>query len=375
MFKALLKLSLLSACAGLASCGPDSGSGTAPMPSPTVTTSPTPTPTPSPTPTASDKWSAVKAELNAAGVADLALIVGTPGGGIRLRYEKGNFKLTDPHLVASASKMMAGLTILKMVEDGQMSLADNPQKYLTYWTTSPADLRSRVTLGQLLGFTSGFNQAETAADCINNPDTTLQACAQVYYVQGITTVPGTAFVYGNGHLQIAGAMAEVAGGKPFNRLFREKVGDQLGLSATSGIYYPSANNPRVAGGGASTGEDYAKMIGEVMAGRLLTNLTNFKADQTAGVSFLFRPPAVADWHYAAASWRECDLTVFTPGCTNTFTISSPGKFGWTPWLDFDAGYYAVLAMQGPVDQDSSPVSVTIEQRLQPLIAAALAAGG
>ncbi len=336
------------------------------------------TPAPPPPPAATDKWSAVKAELDAFSVPNAALIIGSKTGGVRLRYEKGTFKLTDAHLVASASKMMAGLTILKMIEDGQMSLSDNPQKYLPYWTTSPTDPRSKVTLAQLLAFTSGFNQSETPVDCIGNANTTLQACAEVYYNQGITSVPGTSFAYGNGHLEIAGAMAEIAGGKPFAQLFKDKVSTRLAIGQVSAIDFPSATNPRVAGGGKSTGEEYAKMLDAVLAGRALASLTTFQSDQTASVSFIFRPPAVTtngDWHYAAASWRECDAIVWNAACAASRTVSSPGKFGWTPWIDFDNGYYAIITMEGDNALDSSPVSVALEQRLQPLIVAALAAGG
>lgn len=354
---------MLSACGG-GSTGGGNGGGIAQPP-------------PAPPPPVTDKWAAVKAELDAFPVPNAALIVGTRIG-VRLRYEKGNFKLTDTHLVASASKMMAGLTILKMVEDGQMSMTDNPQKFLPYWTTSPSDPRSSITLAQLLGFTSGFNLSETPVDCIDNPNTTLQACAQIYYTQGITTTPGAAFVYANGHLEIAGAMAEIAGGKPFSQLFRDKVGIPLAIGTVSGIYFPSPANPRIAGGGISTGEEYAKMLNGVLSGRALASLANFQTDQTANVSFIYRPPAAinsGDWHYAAASWRECDTVVFGAACAASLTISSPGKFGWTPWIDFDNGYYAIITMEGANDQDSSPISVALEQRLQPLIVAALAAGG
>jgi CubicO group peptidase (beta-lactamase class C family) len=76
-------------------------------------------PTPAPvSPAAADKWAAVKMELDNFSVANAALIVGN-GTGVRLRYEKGIFKLTDTHLVASASKMMSGLTILKLVDEGR----------------------------------------------------------------------------------------------------------------------------------------------------------------------------------------------------------------------------------------------------------------
>jgi serine-type D-Ala-D-Ala carboxypeptidase/endopeptidase len=366
----ILKSSVLCALiVSLIGCGGDNGGTTTAAPSAPVL---------SPPPPVADKWAAVKAELNAFSVPNAALIIGTKTGGVRLRYEKGTFKLTDAHLVASASKMMAGLTILKMVEDGQMSLADNPQKYLPYWTTSPSDPRSKITLAQLLAFTSGFNQSETAVDCISNPNTTLQACAQAYYDQGITTSPGSAFVYGNAHLEIAGAMAEIAGSKAFSQLFKDKLSTRLAIGQISAIDFPSAANPRVAGGGKSTGEEYAKMLDAVLGGRALNSLTTFQTDQTANVSFVFRPSAATstgDWHYAAASWRECDAPLWNASCAASFTISSPGKFGWTPWIDFDNNYYAIIAMEGDNALDSSAISVALEQRLQPLILAALAAGG
>jgi CubicO group peptidase (beta-lactamase class C family) len=260
-----------------------------------------------------------------------------------------------------------------------MALGDHPQKYLPYWTASASDPRSAVTLAQLLGFTSGFDRFDTASGCTTNAATTLQACAQDFYTKGLTYAPGTNFAYGSAHLEVAGAMAEIAGGKPFAQLYRDKVAGPLAIGPTSGFTYPSAANPLIAGGGVSTGEEYAKMLGGVFTNQLLspTGLTTFKTDQTTNVNFAFRPGATAggDWHYAAASWYECDFTPFDSRCAASHIISSPGLFGWTPWIDFDTGYYAVIAMEGPGTGDSSAVSVALEQRLQPMIVAALAAGG
>jgi CubicO group peptidase (beta-lactamase class C family) len=276
--------------------------------------------------------------------------------------------------------MMAGLTILKMIEDGQMSLGDNPQKYLPYWTTSAADPRSRITLAQLLAFTSGFNASDTPSGCISNAATTLQACAQDYYAQGITSTPGANFFYSNGHLEIAGAMAEVAGSKSFSQLYRDKVAVPLGLGPVSGINFPSAANPRIAGGGSSTGDEYAKMLDGVLTGRLLNaaSVATFQTDQTATAAFSFRPSAttqLGDWHYTTASWRECDFSPYDSRCaTGKGIISSPGAFGWTPWIDFDNGYYGLIAMEEGA-ANAANISVQLEQRLQPMIVAALAAGG
>ncbi len=356
----------LTLAISLTACG---GSGST-LPAPVAVT-----PTPPP---AVDNWAAVKGEMDRFSVANSAIIIGTASG-VRLRYEKGVFKLIDTHFVASSSKMMAGLTILKMIDDGQMALSDHPQKYLSYWTSSANDPRSSVTLAQLLGFTSGFDRLDTTSSCATNAASTLQACAQDYYTKGLTYAPGTNFAYGSAHLEVAGAMAEVAGGKPFVQLYRDKVANPLAIGAVSGFTYPSTANPLIAGGGVSTGEEYAKMLDGVLTNRLLsaTGLATFKADQTANVTFAFRPgsSSTTDWHYAAASWYECDFAPFDSRCAASHIISSPGLFGWTPWIDFDNNYYAVIAMEGPNTGDSSGVSVALEQRLQPLIVAALAAGG
>jgi hypothetical protein len=53
-------------------------------------------------------------------------------------------------------------------------------------------------------------------------------------------------------------------------------------------------------------------------------------------------------------------------------ISSPGAFGFTPWLDRNVGYYAIIAMEsGDTDTGVVPFSVRLAQELKPLIAQAL----
>jgi hypothetical protein len=64
------------------------------------------------------------------------------------------------------------------------------------------------------------------------------------------------------------------------------------------------------------------------------------------------------------AWLECS----TPA-TGCATISSPGAFGFSPWLDREAGYYAIIGMEIP----NSDVGFLAEfrQELKPLIEAAL----
>jgi D-alanyl-D-alanine-carboxypeptidase/D-alanyl-D-alanine-endopeptidase len=361
-------VALLLASAALSACGGDDSSTTQPSPAPAPT--PTPSPTPTPIPTPAPNFTAIQAAIDASPVANVYVAIGTSSGTI-YRYQKGGFSPTAVTPIASATKMLSGVTILRLVEAGRMSLADNPQKYLSYWTSDPADPRSRVTLQQLLSFTSGFNAEETDRGCVSDGSTTIAACAREFYDHGLQTAPGTAFSYGPAHLQIAGAMAEAATRMSFGQLFRQQVGDVAGMSSTA-FTIPSGTNPRLSGGGVSTIEDYTAFLDAMRRGRLLTDVASYTADRTTGLPVLNAPDVTmtdGEWHYALTSWRECDDKPFSARCAATRLVSSPGAFGWTPWIDFDRGYWALVGMQEGVG--GSVQGVALEQQLQPLINAYL----
>jgi hypothetical protein len=53
-------------------------------------------------------------------------------------------------------------------------------------------------------------------------------------------------------------------------------------------------------------------------------------------------------------------------------LSSPGAFGFTPWVDRDGGYYAIIGME--IDNSQTGIvnfSVALAQELKPLIRDAL----
>lgn len=368
--RAPMKLVSLSALAMLSACsGGSSGGGNVtgqPIPSPTPTTTPAPTPTPTSTPTPTPGFTQIQAAVDASPVPNIYVAIGTSAGVI-YRYQKGSFSPTGVTSIASASKMLSGATILRLVEAGRMSLSDHPQKYLSYWTNDPADQRSQVTLQQLLSFTSGFDEDEGDRGCITDGTTTIAACAQEFYNRGLGSAPGTAFNYGPAHLQIAGAMAEAATGLTFRQLFRQQVADVAGMSNATDYVFSSTTNPRLSGGGVSTVEDYIRFLDAILNRRLLTDINSYTADRTAGLTVLNTPDVTisnGQWHYALASWHECDDTPFSARCTPLKLVSSPGAFGWTPWIDYDRGYWALIGMEVP---NGSQYGVGLEQQLQPII--------
>lgn len=293
--------------------------------------------------------------------------------GTLFTYTKGAFSTGDPHLIASASKWFTSATIMRLIDQGILSLSDNPQDHLTYWTSDPMDERAQVTLEQLLSFTSGFNTRPASGGCTSSILTSVQLCARSIYSDGLATTPGAAYSYGPDHMHIAAAMAEVATGKSYAQIFIDEIATPLGLSSNSRFTFPTTTNPLASGGATSTGEDYALFLTKLLADDLVADRTNFLADRTASVTFAYRPAGTTengDWHYALGAFVECDKPVFDADCAAAQIYSSPGAFGWTPWIDLSNGYWGLIARRG--EAGSAATSVELEQQLQPLIVQALA---
>ncbi|MCC5863179.1 MAG: serine hydrolase, partial [Gammaproteobacteria bacterium] len=72
---------------------------------------------------------------------------------------------------------------------------------------------------------------------------------------------------------------------------------------------------------------------------------------------------VQDFGYGLGAWLECD----TPG-SGCDIASSAGLFGWMPWVDREAGYIGILAMEGSAAPGvATGFSVPLAARLRPLV--------
>jgi serine-type D-Ala-D-Ala carboxypeptidase/endopeptidase len=339
---------------------------------------------PAPDADAVDKWAEVdriaQGAFAAQGIAGMGLAIYDAADRKVFERMYGDFAPDRQVAVASASKLVAGMVILDVVGRGMLSL-DGTTGGVLGWTGPNA----AITLRQLLSFTSGL--APEAA-CTREVQTTLASC--VATIAGTTAVaaPGTRFDYGSVHLAVAGRMAEVATGKLWNQLFADTLATPLGLPATDRYYTAPRQaiglmNPLVAGGLRASMNDYAQLLATAFhrgSYRGLAIGTPALFDQQAIAPYpnavIGQSPYVAvgyDYRYGLAAWLECA----TPA-TGCAAISSPGAFGWTPWLDRVTGYYAILGMEiagaggGGTDGVVS-FSVHLAQDVKPAIAAALAA--
>ncbi|MEM6640015.1 MAG: serine hydrolase domain-containing protein [Pseudomonadota bacterium] len=357
---------IVSSLAGwLAGCGGGGGAGQPAGPVASVTPPPT---------TASDPWARVTEALITHPVDDLALIVGDANG-VLFQYEKGAFRVTDEHRVASASKWLTSATVLTLVEQGVMSLDDRPQDYLAAWPADPSDPRSRITLTHLLSFTSGFHRSPADGGCIGDEQFNVQSCVQQLQAMELDAEPGTTFFYGPVHMQIAAAMAEVATGQAWRELVTLALTQPLGMTSTRF----EGTNPRASGGAISSAQDFATFLQSHLSGALLSSsFAELAEPRLTDVDIVSRPAAVeangVDWYYALGVWRECEAALWSAECAARTRVSSPGAFGWYPWLDTDNGYFAVLAMEESVRLFTRPAesSVLLGKSLQALIVDAIA---
>jgi len=322
-------------------------------------------------------WAAVCAAFDAiAEPEDVSLQVGDADG-VLLTYTRGETSPETFHDIASASKWMASAAILRLVERGELSLDDHPQRYIDWWTDDPGDPRSQVTLAHLLAFTSGFGASAAAVRCANRARQTLGECAREMYDDGYAhDAPGETYHYGPIHMHVAALMAEGATGKSWSAIFADEVVAPLGLHPDTAYTKAGPNHPRIAGGIATTGDSYATFVRAQLAGSYLSgSLDALAADRTPSgdVQIAFSPLTAADleWHYGFGVWRECPAPEWEGACDEHVRISSPGAFGFYPWLDRRHAYWAVMSARRGLFAGAAEDSVRAGLVLQPLIVQAL----
>lgn len=263
----------------------------------------------------------------------------------------GSYSPTTRVPIASASKWLSGAVLMSLIDSGEVTLDDPIARLMP---DAPADKRA-ITLRQLFSHTSGIPSGagllpQTNA-CLNARATTLDACARAILGVALGDPPGARFDYGGSSMQVAGRLAELASGKTWDALFRERIATPLGLTAsdyaggsqTPG--YVATTNPQIGGGVRATARDYARflrMIGHrgVLDGRRVLSQASVDAierDQTLGAPVRGGSFAPYRLGYGIGVWRN---RVDAAG--NAVQVSSQGAFGASPWIDRETGLVGIV---------------------------------
>ena len=362
MLRNFLRSGLISICATwLAACG---GGGSA-----TTPTNPPP---------ATEAWAEVdrlaQATFTRQSLSGMGLTIYDRND--RKVFEKmyGDFAPDRRVAVASASKIVSGLVLFRLVEQGYLSL-DSTTAEVLGWTPP----LGAITVRHLLSFTSGL---EPSASCTSLPGITLADCVAEIATSTPVAPPGTRFDYGSTHLHVAARMAEVVTGATWDEVFAQQLRLPLGLPVDARYYTAprqgiGTTNPLIAGGMRATMNEYARPLSVVFhrgtfQGQRLVATALFDAqgrEPYPGVVIGNSPMSALayDFRYGLTAWLEC-ITPAT-GCN---MLSSPGAFGWTPWVDRDGGYYAIIGMEvADAREGVVNFSVALAQELKPAIRRAL----
>jgi CubicO group peptidase (beta-lactamase class C family) len=251
--------------------------------------------------------------------------------------------------IASASKWLSALTLARLVEAGTLRW---DSRVGDYFPDAPVATRG-ITLVQLFSHTSGIGIDD--AGCLSSRQASLQDCARQILELPLEWTPGTAFAYGGNSMQVAGAMAEIASGRSWDALFIAEMVVPLGLDATDWTagaaapgYVPNAN-PRIGGGARSTLDDYGRVVDMLLAGGLHEGapflqpqtLATMALDRTVGLAIAASPVAGYGYGYGFGQWVEAK-----DARGASYRVSSPGAFGFTPWVDWRSGSNGVILVSG-----------------------------
>lgn len=250
----------------------------------------------------------------------------------------GHYSINETMPIASSSKLVVASVLMRLVDEGRLSLDDNMAKHLGWMGQ-----KGQITVRQLLAFTSGLR---ASVPCMDNSELTLAQCVNSIAFSLPLHSPGQGFFYGGASYMVAGRVAEVVSGVPFADLVANKITAPLGMVNT---FYPDTQNPRVGGGLVSSTGDYARLLlmhlhrGDFFGNRILSESSwaEMLSDQTNGAPILFSPyfpwPELAERRYGLGQWRE---VVIGPVALE---MGSQGGYGFSPWIDYRRNMIGVFA--------------------------------
>ncbi len=224
--------------------------------------------------------------------------------------------------IASASKWIYGAYVVQR-QAGALSASDI--KFLT--------------------FESGYTNfsppvcplAATVDDCLDTGNNGL-----------FTPADDNRFFYGSGHMQKHASLLGL--GSLNDATLAAEVQSKIG---NFGFTY---TEPQLAGGVFATADQYAGFLRKVLAGDLqiaakLGANAVCTNPATCATAVSTPVPTTESWHYSIGHWVEDDPLV------GDGAFSSPGAFGFYPWIDASRTYYGILARHAVLPDNEGYSSV------------------
>jgi CubicO group peptidase (beta-lactamase class C family) len=160
---------------------------------------------------------------------DAAGVRSSGAAGTAERRQGRAITVADPARVASVSKLVVALGVMRLAEQGRVDLDADVSQWLGWELRNPAFPDERITLRMLLSHTSGLRDAGEAY--VIPLGRTLRGALADAQVFDPDHAPGGYFQYANLNFPVIASVLERATGERFDRLIHRLVLEPLGLDA------------------------------------------------------------------------------------------------------------------------------------------------
>jgi CubicO group peptidase (beta-lactamase class C family) len=172
---------------------------------------------------------------------DAARITSVSVSGLADRTTKRRVTADDPVRVASVTKLVVALGVMRMVEAGQLDLDRDVSDYLGWRPRNPAFPDAPISLRMLLSHTSGVRDANDYRVPLGK---TVQAALADPRAWDARHAPGRYFTYSNLNFPVIGSIMEKVSGERFDTLMQRLVLKPLDIEGC--FNWPSCSDAQVA---------------------------------------------------------------------------------------------------------------------------------
>ena len=221
------------------------------------------------------------------------------------KHELGEFDSKTVVPIAAASQWLTAALVMKMVDEGKISLDDKVGQYLPIFDTYG---KSYITVRHCLSHFTGI-QTEGGGLFSKKKFASLEEEVEAFAKKEIKTNPGTEFSYSNIGPDIAARIVEIVSKKKFDMLIKQKLFNPMGMRKTTfSTLDASAINPSY--GAQSTADEMIKFL------KMLLNKGNYNGQQilseasvrelrhiqTSPELVKYAPKTAEGFSYALGSW-------------------------------------------------------------------------
>lgn len=254
--------------------------------------------------------------------------------------------------IASVSKQFSGVALMKLAQEGKLSLDDSVSKFFPQFQ---ADFFNRITLRHLLSHTSGIPDARprTDRDFVYH-STDVASCAYLDTLSFLNFEPGTQYEYMNPTFQLMYTIVEKASGMPFETYMRQEIFDPAGMKEA--VYFEEGRAiPRMSHGYEWNEEtkqwdecdyDETTFFASKADGGLYTSVLEFAQWERALRNYLFISPEMTQMAHSSKIETDLPYTGYGYG----WFIENKPDFPTKVFHTGDNGGYQIFAGRYPQQQ-------------------------